>query len=333
MHSTGGIWTETEDSIVKKLKFIMLSVMLAGLPAIPAFAGDSEVFDRISLEDHLAPEEVRELAEDSDDPGNEELLQEVEDLLACTGLYVQESENASKVYTADASFYYKNGEPCCSLAYDNFLGTLEAEAVPEGFHEEGKVLLDNELAAIILEGEAEDSYYVGYNLVIENKSDQYILVGIDNGSIDGGNSYTGSNDRYPFTIEGRSGGESADSESMDGKRVLVDNELATITLGDTIEESYYVGYSITIENKSDLYLLVGIDNGSVDGFMTYLDVQGGSVSPGKKSKAEIRIYTNDDSDVKSLEDLKNVEGEFKISTNSDGGSSYTGSNDRWPFAI
>ena len=280
---------------------------------------------------------------------------------------------------------------CITMACSNIVPAEDAsnetstEAVVEGFHEQGKVLIDNEIVTITLEDEREESYYVGYNLVIENKSDLYILTGIDNGSIDGvmtyldlqggsvnpgkkskaeiriytndsdiqslddlkniegsfkistnsdgSNSYTGSNERYPFFIEGRLGGGDESGEEAASGQVLLDNDLATITLGDTIEESYYVGYNINIENKSDKYLLVGIDNGSVDGFMTYLDIQGGSVSPGKKSKAEIRIYTNDDSDIKSLDDLKDVEGEFKISTNSDGSNSYTGSNDRWPFAI
>ena len=33
------------------------------------------------------------------------------------------------------------------------------------------------------------------------------------------------------------------------------------------------------------------------------------------------------------DELKNVEGAFSISTNTDGGNSYNGSNERYPFSI
>ncbi len=253
----------------------------------------------------------------------------------------------------------------------------------EGFNEQGKVLLDNDIAKVTLEDETEDSYYVGYNIVIENKSDMNILLGIDNGSVDGlmtyidvqggsvapkkkskaemrfytsdsdikslddlknvegaftistntdgGSSYTREKETYPFELVGRVGGASASEEKTEGQ-ILLDNEQITIALTGTVEDSYYVGYSLTLDNKSDEYILVGIDNGSVDGFMTYIDVQGGSVAPKKKSKAEMRFYTKD-GDIKSLDDLKNVEGAFTISTNTDGGSSYTRSKETYPFTV
>lgn len=116
------------------------------------------------------------------------------------------------------------------------------------------------------------------------------------------------------------------------EQVLLDNDIVKVTLGDKVEDSNYIGYSALIENKSDQYILLGIDASSVDGLMTDFNVQGGSVAPGKKSKAEFRVYTSN-SDVKSLDDLKNVEGIFTISTNTDGGNSYTRLKDTYPFTI
>lgn len=126
--------------------------------------------------------------------------------------------------------------------------------------------------------------------------------------------------------------EAAKEFAEKGKELL-NNDLVTVTLGEPIDEDYYIGYSATIENKSsDKYVLVSIDNGSVDGLMTYISLQGGSVAPGKKSNAELRIYT-EDLDIKTSDELKNVEGAFSISTNTDGGNSYNGSNERYPFSI
>ena len=71
--------------------------------------------------------------------------------------------------------------------------------------------------------------------------------------------------------------EAAKEFAEKGKELL-NNDLVTVTLGEPIDEDYYIGYSATIENKSsDKYVLVSIDNGSVDGLMTYISLQGGSV--------------------------------------------------------
>lgn len=252
------------------------------------------------------------------------------------------------------------------------------------FMEEGKVLLDNEFITITLDGEVEESYYVGYKLILENKCDQYILVSTDNTSVDGymmylnlqnstvnpgkkakaemvvytsdentmvksiadlkniegvfslsfnsdgGNSYTGTNDVYPFSIDGRQG-EGIAAPAVSGQ-VLVDSDMLRITLGETFDDDYAFGYKLLLENKSDEYLLVSADNTSVDGFMVYLNMQNATVAPGKNSVAELTAYTSN-GDIESLDEFVNVEGIFSISSNTDGGNSYRGTNITYPFAF
>lgn len=257
-----------------------------------------------------------------------------------------------------------------------------AEMAP--FLEEGKVLLDNEYITITLDSEVEESYYVGYKLILENKSDQYILVSTENTSIDGymlymsmqnstvnpgkkakaelivytteadsmikgladlknvegvfrlsfnsdgGSSYTGNNDTYPFSIDGRQGGSGA-AIQLNGQ-VLVDSDMVRITLTEPFDDDYAFGYKLVIENKTDEYILVSADNTSVDGFMVYLSMQNSSVAPGKTAVAELTAYTSN-GDISSLDEFVNVEGVFQISTNSDGGGMYYGTNISYPFSF
>lgn len=85
---------------MKKIRLFVLALLLSGLPAfcVPA--------------------------------------QEEEELRSCEGLYVQEHDDQSKVYTADLTFYYKDGVPFCSVDYNNFLGTLD-DAPVERTDEDG----------------------------------------------------------------------------------------------------------------------------------------------------------------------------------------------------
>ncbi len=255
------------------------------------------------------------------------------------------------------------------------------------FSEQGKVLVDSDAIKVTLEDEVDGSNYAGYSLIIENKTDEYISVSVDNASVDGymtsifindgqvnpgmkskaemqiyydnqpnvkslddlkniqaafkynsntdgGNSYTGNDSVYPFEITGHVGSQESDAQSDQSQgRVLLDTDLAKITLGDTVEGSNYIGYAVQIENKSsDTYISVNLTNTSIDGFMTDMFLDGGRLSPGMKSNAEMKIYT-EDSDVKSLDDLKNVQGSFEINTNIDGTNSYAVSGDAYPFTI
>ena len=326
-------------------------------------------------------------------------------LLACAALALTACGSSEPTATTAAAASEAESEETAeaeTTAAESSEAETESSEAAKEFAEKGKELLNNDLVTVTLGEPIDESYYIGYSATIENKSsDQYVLVSIDNGSVDGlmtyislqggsvapgkksnaelriytedldiktsdelknvegafsistntdgGNSYNGSNERFPFSIAGDSATteesestaegaaeesveESAQTSAADTK-ILLDNDLAKITLGDPVEDSYYVGYAITIENKSDSkYILVSVDNGSVDGFMTYISVQGSTVAPGKKSKSELQIYT-EDLDIKTADELKNVEGAFSISTNTDGGNSYNGSNERYPFSI
>ncbi len=330
-------------------------------------------------------------------------------LLACAALALTACGSSEPTATTAAAASEAESEETAeaeTTAAESSEAETESSEAAKEFAEKGKELLNNDLVTVTLGEPIDEDYYIGYSATIENKSsDKYVLVSIDNGSVDGlmtyislqggsvapgkksnaelriytedldiktsdelknvegafsistntdgGNSYNGSNERYPFSIAGDSGtteesestaegsaevstegaAEESAQTSAEDTKILLDNDLAKITLGDPVEDSYYVGYAITIENKSDSkYILVSVDNGSVDGFMTYISVQGSSVAPGKKSKSELQIYT-EDLDIKTADELKNVEGAFSISTNTDGGNSYTGSNERYPFSI
>lgn len=326
-------------------------------------------------------------------------------LLACAALALTACGSSEPTATTAADVSEAESEETAeaeTTAAESSEAETESSEAAKEFAEKGKELLNNDLVTVTLGEPIDEDYYIGYSATIENKSsDKYVLVSIDNGSVDGlmthislqggsvapgkksnaelriytedldiktsdelknvegafsistntdgGNSYNGSNERYPFSIAGDSAtteesestAEGAAEESVEESaqtsaedtKILLDNDLAKITLGDPVEDSYYVGYAITIENKSDSkYILVSVDNGSVDGFMTYISVQGSTVAPGKKSKSELQIYT-EDLDIKTADELKNVEGAFSISTNTDGGNSYNGSNERYPFSI
>ena len=330
-------------------------------------------------------------------------------LLACAALALTACGSSEPTATTAADVSEAESEETAeaeTTAAESSEAETESSEAAKEFAKKGKELLNNDLVTVTLGEPIDEDYYIGYSATIENKSsDKYVLVSIDNGSVDGlmtyislqggsvapgkksnaelriytedldiktsdelknvegafsistntdgGNSYNGSNERYPFSIAGDSGtteesestaegaaegstegsAEESAQTSAEDTKVLLDNDLAKITLGDPVEDSYYVGYAITIENKSDSkYILVSVDNGSVDGFMTYISVQGSTVAPGKKSKSELQIYT-EDLDIKTADELKNVEGAFSISTNTDGGNSYNGSSERYPFSI
>lgn len=295
-------------------------------------------------------------------------------LTACGG----QSETVEKPESA------QNTTPATAGAENEVSVETEPTLIEAPFLEEGKVLLDNEYITITLEGEVEESYYVGYKLVLENKSDQYILVSADSTSIDGymfymnmqnssvspgkksraelvvytsdensmvktiadlkniegvfrlsfnsdgGSSYSSGNDTYPFSIDGRQG--EGITEPKAAGQVLVDGDMVRITLMGTFDDDYAIGYEMLIENKSDEYILVTVDNTSVDGFMVHLNMQNASISPGKNTVAQLTAYTSS-GDITSLDEFVNVEGVFKLSTNTDGSGIYHGTNLSYPFSL
>lgn len=119
--------------------------------------------------------------------------------------------------------------------------------------------------------------------------------------------------------------ETESAASGENSGVLLDNETVTISALEKFEDSYRVGYKLMVENKSATkYLLLKAENTSVDGLMTFIDIQNASIAPGKKAKSELCVYTsNEDSDITSLDEFVNIEGTFTFFSNEDGSNSYS----------
>lgn len=98
--------------------------------------------------------------------------------------------------------------------------------------------------------------------------------------------------------------------------VIVENEYMTMTILEKYEDKSWdeVGYKVKIENKSDIDLLIGIDGVSVDGVMND-PFWATTVTAGKTSYENIYWYldSDDNQNIKSIDDLKNVEFELSIS--------------------
>jgi hypothetical protein len=129
---------------------------------------------------------------------------------------------------------------------------------------------------------------------------------------------------YAADAPASSAGGTESAAPGESSNVLVDNETIKISALEKFEDSYRVGYKLMVENKSATkYLLVRADNTSVNGLMTFVDIQNSSIAPGKKAKAELCVYTSDEnSDIKTLDDFVNIEGIFTFSSNEDGSNSY-----------
>ena len=109
-------------------------------------------------------------------------------------------------------------------------------------------------------------------------------------------------------------------ESMDLELINDDNLTMTITKKFEKGDSSYkeIGYKVTIVNKTDdTDLLIGLNNSSVDGVMND-PAWATSIPAGKKANETITWWVGDGSDeynsnVESLDDLKNIEGTITVS--------------------
>ena len=106
--------------------------------------------------------------------------------------------------------------------------------------------------------------------------------------------------------------------------VVLDNEYLTITAtakfeGELTGRGHCMGYRISIENKSDYFLLLNANNCSLDGYM--LNLQDGpflaadGISP--QMKANTSLYFRPDRveavTLTSLDDLVNLHGTWQVS--------------------
>ena len=109
---------------------------------------------------------------------------------------------------------------------------------------------------------------------------------------------------------------------MDLELINDDNLKMTITKKYEKGDSKYkeIGYKVTITNKTeDIDLIIGLNNASVDGVMND-PAWATEIPAGKKSNETIMWWVGEGSDefnsnVKSLDDLKNVEGTITVSNN------------------
>ena len=111
-------------------------------------------------------------------------------------------------------------------------------------------------------------------------------------------------------------------DNMDLELINDDNLKMTITKKYEKGDSTYkeIGYKVTITNKTeDIDLLIGLNNASVDVVMND-PAWATEIPAGKKSNETIMWWVGEGSDefnsnVKSLDDLKNVEGTITVSNN------------------
>ena len=127
--------------------------------------------------------------------------------------------------------------------------------------------------------------------------------------------------------------ESTVAGSGDGNRIeVVYSEPITIMDNDTVKivatakfsdydetmKQDIMGYAVTIENKTDKYLMMGTKDCSIDGFMT--DTQAGlyfdpnKLAPEKKAHARLYFfpYRMNSVELNSLDDMKNVDGSVYV---------------------
>lgn len=127
--------------------------------------------------------------------------------------------------------------------------------------------------------------------------------------------------------------ESNMANSEDGSRIevaysepitIMDNDTVKIVATakfseyDEVRRQDIMGYAVTIENKSDKYLMMGTKDCSIDGFMTdtqaglYFDP--GKIAPEKKANGRLFFFLDRMSsvEVKSLDDMKNVDGSVYV---------------------
>lgn len=103
---------------------------------------------------------------------------------------------------------------------------------------------------------------------------------------------------------------------------LINDDNLTMTISKKFEkgDSTYkeIGYKVTIVNKTDdTDLLIGLNNSSVDGVMND-PAWATSIPAGKKANETISWWVGEGSDeynsnVESLDDLKNIEGTITVS--------------------
>lgn len=104
--------------------------------------------------------------------------------------------------------------------------------------------------------------------------------------------------------------EPEETEESLNSFVIVDNELVKVSIIDAYEDTTWgeVGFEVEIVNKTDIALMVAVDDVSVNGVMND-PFWATEVAAGKTAYSKIGWYINSDSNknVKSLSDINNIE--------------------------
>ena len=104
--------------------------------------------------------------------------------------------------------------------------------------------------------------------------------------------------------------EPEETEETLNSFVIADNELVKVSVIDAYEDTTWgeVGFEVEIVNKTDMTLMVAVDDVSVNGVMND-PFWATEVAAGKTAYSNIGWYINSDSNknVKSLSDINNIE--------------------------
>lgn len=120
-------------------------------------------------------------------------------------------------------------------------------------------------------------------------------------------------------------GDSNDSSFQE--TAIVDDDLITFTLTEKCDSpdgvSNTVGYKYVLKNKTDnKHLLVSIRELSKDDYMLDAVTLDQTLPPSKKVEGTISFITDRNEQIQSLDDVNNIQGVMKVTSNEDGGSNY-----------
>lgn len=109
----------------------------------------------------------------------------------------------------------------------------------------------------------------------------------------------------------------AAEEAKAKEQVLLDNNVVKITITDTYEDDYGIGWKTTVENKTDKIIEVGTTSVSINGKMKESNFFTGNIDAGMSTDSDL-TFDKQNSGINSMTQLKKVKGQFYVSiANSD----------------
>ena len=110
---------------MRKVLCTLIAFLLMMNLAVSACA-QTDALGAIKGADHLSIDEARTLLAEEASPDSEtqQFRQELEQLAKCEGRFAQKNDSTGKVYPADISFYFKQGQPWCHIEYTGYSGNI-----------------------------------------------------------------------------------------------------------------------------------------------------------------------------------------------------------------